>query len=104
MPPPRPVPLAPQPDSIKTSCGCTGAAKTAPKNGESGKAGRKYQISLRIDAELRRRLRTAAAQSGISNQRLLRDALNAYLDKLGATRMQHCACLNRRVLIQEAPG
>lgn len=85
--------------SNSASCGCAASRTDNPPNihtvPESAKS-RKYQVRLRIDAEQRRRLRTAAAQFGISNQQILSNALSTYLDRLGQDSLKNCACLAQR--------
>lgn len=72
-------------------CACASPmAEPAPVSSK-----RKYQVRLRINGEQRRRLRTAAAQFGVSNQHILSDALEAYLDQLGVSELKNCACLAR---------
>lgn len=88
-------PLAGKPKTEAKAASATGncGADCASRSKDSNK---KYRISLRLNAEQRRRLRTAAAQLEVSNQQLVAKALDAYLDQLGLGDLNGCACLARR--------
>lgn len=81
----------------ETPCACGPAADNLKEEtGRRPKKKQKYQVSLRISAEQRRRLRTVAAQLGVSNQQVLQDALSSHLDRLGQSELKTCRCLARQ--------
>ncbi|PLX32827.1 MAG: hypothetical protein C0605_17420 [Hyphomicrobiales bacterium] len=94
----------PPPPEPQHDCACDAGSKAEaeaeaeakPSAPYPARSAGKYQVRLRINAEQRRRLRTAAAQFGVSNQRILADALEAYLDKIGQSKLKSCSCLARR--------
>ncbi|MGI9386846.1 MAG: hypothetical protein ACR2OX_05400 [Methyloligellaceae bacterium] len=55
------------------------------------------QISLQLTPEQRRRVRTIAAQLDWSDQKILSNALDDYLENLCRREMKGCACLNKRL-------
>lgn len=55
-----------------------------------------YRAEVRLSAEQKRRLRTVAAQMDWSQQRILSEALDTWLDQLSETAMKSCACLRAR--------
>lgn len=75
---------------------CQGAGVTWPADPHAD-IDRLHRVEARLTAEQKRRLLTVAVQSGHSQQRILSDALDAWLDALCAGDMQGCACLKARV-------
>ncbi len=56
------------------------------------------KVSLRLDADRHRRLRLVALHQRSSGQRVLLDALDAYLEEFGAAAMDGtCTCLRSRL-------
>jgi hypothetical protein len=53
-------------------------------------------VSLRLNGEQMRRLKTAAAQLHVSQQRILADGLEHYLDKLAVEDLSGCRCLKAK--------
>lgn len=74
---------------------CQGAGVTWPADPHAD-IDRLHRVEARLTAEQKRRLLTVAVQSGHSQQRILSDALDAWLDTLSAGDMQGCACLKAR--------
>lgn len=56
-----------------------------------------FKISVRLTAEQKRRMRTIAAQLDWPHQKILSNALDAYLDSVCRQEMSGCACLNKRL-------
>jgi hypothetical protein len=75
--------------------GCCGAR---PGPGEDPHAGvdRAARAEVRLTAEQKRRLRTVAVQMNWPQQRILSDALDAWLAALCAGEMRNCSCLRAR--------
>ncbi|MHA6289027.1 hypothetical protein [Maricaulis sp. CAU 1757] len=94
--PPRPVdadPLA-QPDS-HPCCGGQRLAELASRLPTSH-GPLTCRAQMRLDSEQKRRLQTAALQLGWSQQRIMADALDDWLDKLAGDELGNCACMQRR--------
>lgn len=81
-------------DAAARGC-CEGAEVTWPADPHAG-IDRLHRVEARLTAEQKRRLLTVAVQSGHSQQRILSDALDAWLDALCAGDMKECACLKAR--------
>jgi len=91
--PAKPV-IACEPETDTTCCqGLTGT--DLPADPHAGLA-RHHRAQLRLTAEQKRRLRTLAVQTDWSQQRILSDALDAWLDRISETEMRGCACLRNR--------
>lgn len=78
--------------------GCLRAAPSAEmtvgsENSGNGGPGR-AKLSLRLDRERHLRLKIAAAHLGRSNQAILLDALDSYLEKIAPETAIDCVCLN----------
>lgn len=87
-------PAPAQSGSAPSSC-CGGSMAELPDDPHAG-IERPGRAEVRLTAEQRRRLRTVAVQTGRSQQRILSDALDAWLDGLSETEMRDCACLRAR--------
>ncbi|ASP32842.1 hypothetical protein [Labrenzia sp. VG12] len=93
--PAQPAPAAQLlPSDAARGC-CEGAEVTWPADPHAG-IDRLHRVEARLTAEQKRRLLTVAVQSGHSQQRILSDALDAWLDALSAGDMKDCACLKAR--------
>lgn len=66
---------------------------TAPQKATRQTA--KYRLTFRMTHEQRRRMRIAMAQTDLSLQHILSDALDNYLDGLCACSLSECACMAR---------
>lgn len=66
-----------------------------PRRKPSRTPGRR-KTTLRLSNEQHRRLRIAAAQLDMSQQAIMVEALDAYLDKLAKGRFPGCGCLEKR--------
>jgi hypothetical protein len=82
-------------DSAQAPSCCAGAGRMLPQDPHAG-IERTGRAEVRLTAEQRRRLRTVAVQTSRSQQRILSDALDAWLDRLCETEMQDCTCLRPR--------
>lgn len=90
----QPLPADTATDTAARGC-CEGAEVTWPADPHAG-IDRLHRVEARLTAEQKRRLLTVAVQSGHSQQRILSDALDAWLDALCTGDMQGCACLKTR--------
>ena len=81
-------------DAAASGC-CQGVGVTWPADPHAD-IDRLHRVEARLTAEQKRRLLTVAVQSGHNQQRILSDALDAWLDALSAGDMQGCACLKAR--------
>ena len=53
-------------------------------------------VSVRLSPEQMRRLKTAAAQLHLSQQKIMANGLDVYLDKLSAEDLAGCRCLKAK--------
>ena len=53
-------------------------------------------VSVRLNSEQMRRLKTAAAQLRLSKQKIIADGLDVYLDKLAVEDLAGCRCLKAK--------
>jgi len=53
-------------------------------------------VSVRLSSEQMRRLKTAAAQLHLSQQKIIADGLDVYLDKLAVEDLAGCRCLKAK--------
>ena len=56
-----------------------------------------FKAGVRLSAEQKRRLKTVAVQMNWSQQRILSEALDQWLDKMCEREMKNCACLRARL-------
>jgi hypothetical protein len=75
--------------SLKQACG-----RETPVRKGDGPAGR---VSMRLTERQKRMVTIATAVLGRSQQKLLSDALDAHLARLGAGELQSCACFKENV-------
>ena len=59
-------------------------------------ADHRTHVSVRLNPEQLRRLKTAAAQLHVSQQKLIADGLERYLDKLAVEELAGCRCLKAK--------
>jgi len=59
-------------------------------------ADHRTHVSVRLNAEQLRRLKTAAAQLHVSQQKIVADGLERYLDKLAVEDLAGCRCLKAK--------
>ena len=104
---------APAPARAESCCGAGGAAEKQSANAlaaggtnsnralEHGAhrdigADHRTHVSVRLNSEQLRRLKTAAAQLHVSQQKLMADGLELYLDKLAVEDLAGCRCLKAK--------
>lgn len=90
------VPEPPEPTSRPKS-----PAQPAPPTKKLGELRRhpataRHKTTVRLNDEQRRRLRLAAVQLERSQQSLISEAIDDFLDLLCERELPHCACLKKR--------
>jgi hypothetical protein len=94
---------APAPAREESCCGGAAAARVrtaiaqrAADQDAHPEIDHRTHVSVRLNPDQLRRLKTAAAQLHLSQQRLLADGLELYLDKLAVEELAGCRCLKAK--------
>ena len=78
-----------------TSHGTSAASRPAAHGALKTPPGRRIHMSVRLTPEDHTRLKIACAQLDCSNQALIMEALEAYLDALSQGQLHGCACMEQ---------
>jgi hypothetical protein len=88
--------LDPTPMPVQEEACCGGASVDRARGLDDGPPDHRTHVSVRLNAEQLRRLKTAAAQLHVSQQKIMADGLEAYLDKLAVEALSSCRCLRTK--------
>lgn len=95
--PPDPPPAGPAVQADPAQCASRCADAVAPALAPAPRRAQPFKASVRLSAPQRRLLRMVAAITNGSQQSILSQALDAYLESLAQAELRHCACYKKRL-------